>query len=181
MKRTGYTVTVVAATVAVLAVALPVLGDTLASHGGTPTDVYTATDPDVCQKGEPDTKIGSEQLEMLPMTVTVGQESHLVTYLGGMWSGFKDDAALILWVELFNQDSGVSRLSPGFSVTNGTTHNSGTIMWTFENVNPGTYTMQGLVALFPARGAFVEHGVTDFRGANIQNCALTVFVNPVVQ
>lgn len=144
------------------------------SHG-TAGDVYTATDPDVCQKGGD--KIGREQLEMLPMTVTVEQESHLVTYLGGMWSGFKNDAALILWVELFNQDSGVSSLSPGFSEINGITHNSGTIMWTFENVEPGTYTVQGLAALFPVRGAFVEHGA----GANIQNCALTVFVNPAVQ
>lgn len=151
---------------------------TTTSHG-TAGDVYTATDPDVCQKGGD--KIGSEQLEILPMTVEVAQKSHLVTYLGGMWSGFENDTALILWVELFNQNSGVSRLSPSFDQINGVIHNSGTIMWTFENVDPGTYTVQGLVALFPVRGEFVEHGVTDFTGANIQNCALTVLVNPAVQ
>jgi hypothetical protein len=49
-------------------------------------------------------------------------------------------------------------------------------MWTFDDVAPGTYTVQALAALFPQRGAFVPHG----DGANIQNCALTVFVNPVV-
>lgn len=166
----------VLSTVFVLTVAGVAFGVSTTSHGGTPTDVYTATDPGVCQKGED--KIGIEQLEMLPMTVTVGQESHLVTYLGGMWSGFSPDSTLILWIEIVNENG--SRLSPGFSAVPGPVHNSGTVMWTFENVDPGTYTVQGLVALFPQRGTFVPHGETTFTGANIQNCALTVFVNPSV-
>lgn len=163
-------------TVFVLTVAGVAFALSSTSHGGTPTDVYTATDPDVCQKGGD--KIGTEQLELLPTSVTVGQQSHLVTYLGGMWSGFGSDSTLVLWIEVVNENG--SRLSPSFDVSNGPVHDSGTIMWTFDNVAPGTYTVQGLAALFPQRGQFVPHGETAFTGANIQNCALTVFVNPVV-
>lgn len=157
----------------VLSVAGVAFGLATTSHGGTPTDVFMTQDPDVCSPtGD---RIGIEQVQLVPTTVTVVQQSHLLAYFGGMWSRFEPDSTLVLWFEIVDAN-GVSELSPSFDVANGPIHGSGTLMWTFDNVAPGTYTVQTLAALFPQRGAFVPHGA----GANIQNCALTVFVNPVV-
>jgi hypothetical protein len=156
----------------VLSVAGVAFGLSSTSHGGTPTDVYMTQDPQVCQPSED--RIGTEQAQLVPTTVNVAQQSHLLAYFGGMWSGFEPDSTLVLWFEI-KDANGVSELSPSFDVSKGLVHGSGTLMWTFDNVAPGTYTVQALAALFPQRGAFISHG----NGANIQNCALTVFVNPV--
>jgi hypothetical protein len=67
--------------------------------------------------------------------------------------------------------------SPDFGVSPGQVHDSGTIMWTFHDGAPGTYTVQATVALYPERGAFITHGLVN---AAVQSCALTVFVNPSV-
>lgn len=157
----------------VLSVAGVAFGLASTSHGGTPTDVYMTQDPEVCSPtGD---KIGIEQVQLVPTTVNVAQQSHLLAYFGGMWSGFEPDSTLVLWFEI-RDANGFSELSPSFDVSKGLVHGSGTLMWTFDDVAPGTYTVQALAALFPQRGAFIPHG----DGANIQNCALTVFVNPVV-
>lgn len=172
VPRASTAVAVVAAIVAVLAVMFPGLGfgQTSTSHGGTPSDVYMTTEADVCH-GD---KIGTEDVVLLPTPVEVGQQSHVLVYFGSMWSGFEADSALVIRVEIFD-GSGFSRVSPGFSVNNGQVHGSGTVMWAFEDINPGTYTVQAVVALYPERGAFISHG----DGANVQNCALTTFVNPL--
>lgn len=177
VPRASTTVAVVAAIVAVLAVMFPGLGFGLSStsHGGTPTDVYSTVDDEVCH-GD---RIGTEDVVLVPTTVQVGQQSHILALFGGMWSGFEMDSALLIRIEIFD-GNGFQRVSPGFSVNNGQVHGSGTVMWTFENIPAGTYTVQAVVALFPEHGAFVPHGNTGHTGANVQNCALTLFVNPSV-
>jgi hypothetical protein len=147
------------------------IGETTTSHGMTPSDVYASTEPDVCNG---DDKVGTDPVALLPTAVEVGQESHVLVYFASMWSGFELDSVLVRRVEIFN-GNGFFESSPDFDVNNGQVHSSGTMMWTFEGIDPGTYTVQATAALFPERGAFVTHGSS---GANLQSCALTVFVNP---
>lgn len=43
-------------------------------------------------------------------------------------------------------------------IEGGQVHSSGTMMWTFEEIDPGTYTVQATAALFPEDGAFIPYG-----------------------
>lgn len=137
----------VLSTVIVFGVAGIAFGLSSTSHSGTPTDVYMTTDPDVCH-GD---RIGTEDVTLLPTTVEIGQQSHVLVYFASMWSGFELDSTLVQRVEIFD-GNGFAEVSPGFSVSPGQVHDSGTIMWTFHDVDPGTYTVQGVFALFPEHG-----------------------------
>jgi hypothetical protein len=175
VPRASTTVAVVAAIVAVLAVMFPGLGFGLSStsHGGTPTDVYMTQDPEVCTPtGD---KIGIEQVQLVPTIVNVGQQSHLLAYFGGMWSGFQPDSTLVLWFEI-RDANGVSELSPSFDVSKGASPRGRDLDVGVRQRRTWHVYVQALAALFPQSGAFIPHG----DGANIQNCALTVFVNPSV-
>jgi hypothetical protein len=172
MRRITFVGAVVGSVVTLLAVlALPGvgLGETTTSHGLTPSDVYSTTEPDVCH---PD-KIGTDAVALLPTVVEVGQKSHLVVYFASMWSGFEVDSVLVRKVEIVGEN-GFFENSPDFDVSPGQVHSSGTLMWAFENIDPGTYTVEATAALYPEHGAFISHG----SGVNLQSCALTVFVSP---
>jgi hypothetical protein len=149
-------------------------GETSSFQGGSPSDVFMSTEPDVCNGGDP---VGNDPpVALLPTTVEVGQDSHVLVYFASMWSGFERDSVLVRRVELFD-GNGFFESSPDFGVSPGQVHSSGTIMWTFEDIDPGTYTVQVTAALYPENGAFITHGSS---GANLQSCALTAFVIPVV-
>jgi hypothetical protein len=101
MRRTHpLAAAVFGAVVALIAlVALPGLGigETTTSHGLTPSDVFTSTEPGSCNpSGE---KIGSEPESVLPTAVHVGEESLVVAYFTSTWSapsGSPDELLLAL-------------------------------------------------------------------------------------
>jgi hypothetical protein len=177
VPRASTAVAVVAAVVAVLAVMFPGLGfgQTSTSRGGTPSDVYTSTDPGVCHAD----KVGPDPVGLLPTAVQASQESNLVVYFTSTWSapsGSPTELLLALQVE-----GGESfATSPEWIANTGTggserdAHGVGTVMWSFPHVAPGAYTVEATahIAAFP--------GTSGQSGANLQACALTVFVIPSV-
>jgi hypothetical protein len=175
-RKASTAVAIVATTVAILAVMFPGLGfgDTATFHGGPPSGVFMSTEPGVCN-GE-DKVPNDPPVALLPTTVEVGVESHVLVYFGSMWSGLENDTKLVRKVEIFDAD-GFYENSPDFGANNGQVHATGTLMWTFEDIDPGTYTVEATAAVYPEHGVFIDHGSN--RGANLQSCALTVFVIPV--
>jgi len=170
--RPSAAVAVVVAVVAVLAVMFPGLGfgDTTTSHGRVPSDVFMSTDPGVCNGDDP---VRTEPASLLPTAVTVSGESHVVVYFTSTWSGFRTDTELVLRLEISGGNE-FFESSPDWSSSPGSVHLTGTVMWTFEDIQPGNYTVDA--AAFLAASAAALNGN---EGVNLQSCALTVFVTPV--
>lgn len=153
------------------------LGETSSLTGGSPSNVFMSTEPNVCNG---DDKIGSEPVGLLPTAVQVGQESHLLIYFTGTWSrpsGPESGLVLTLQVEgdeflttsaefLNNTDSGHDERSA---------HITGTVMWSFPDIASGDYTVSA-IGVVPG---FVP-GTNGQSGVNVQACSLTAFVIPVV-
>lgn len=172
-------VAVVATVVAVLAVMFPNLGFglTSTSHGVTPSDVYTSTEPEIC--ADVDT-FGVPPV--LPTRVTVAVTSNLLVYFTSEWSGLEADAELLITFRV-NDDAGNEVASTGFEwgVSNDPRlHNSGTLMWSFDNVQPGAYDVFVDARTDPVPGPPGGGNTNNNPSAVLENCALTVFVNPAV-
>jgi len=161
--------TILFVVVAVLAVlALPVIGvgQPTSSHGGSPSDVFMSTTPDVCNGEEP---VEIEPVSLMPTAVSVGEESHLLAYFTSTWSASHKRPELLLSLQI--EGDGFSETSTDWIARGGGGHYTGTVMWTFEDVASGDYTVQA--------SARVGGPLTGGRhGWNLQNCALSVFVVP---
>ena len=177
MRRTNpFVAAVLGAVIAVLAlVALPGLGmgEPTASHGLTPSDVFTTTEPEIC--AFVDTS-GIDTNGMLTQ-VTVSETSNLFVYMSSEWSGLEPGTELLISFAVNDDENNFVVGTPfewGLSNTP-RIHDSGTLMWSFDGVQPGTYDV-----LFDARTDPVPgpHGGSNPIAA-LENCALTVFVNPV--
>ncbi|HEY3212532.1 MAG TPA: hypothetical protein VGL16_04935 [Actinomycetota bacterium] len=170
-SRASTAVAVVAATVAVLAVMFPGLGfgETTSSHGLSPTDVYTQTTPDpgnTCLAAGPNGQTAMEQF------FDLGVESHVVVYFTSEWARLNTFERGHISMGLEGQPEVPSegwRFSGTIS-----SHTSGTVMWTFDNVAPGHHR----VNVF-GRVAFIQHDASDRPSADLNACALTVLVSPV--
>jgi hypothetical protein len=178
MRRTQFVgAAVLGAVVTLIAVvALPGvgIGEPTTSHGLTPTDVFATNgpgvnnEPSVCNP-DPDSKIGTQPVSLLPTAVHVGQDSLLVAYFTSTWSvpsGALDE--LVLGLRIEGGDS-----SPDSITHTGTGHGVGTIMWSFPNVSAGDYTVEATAHLGGAPGTSSKQS-----GVNLQACSLTVFVSP---
>jgi hypothetical protein len=178
-SRASATVAVVAAMVAVLAVMFPGFGfgQTSTSHGVTPSDVYTTTDPaQTC--AEVDT-FGAPPI--LPTRVTVTEASNLLVYFSSEWSGLEADTELLLGF-LVNDDAGNQVRSTGFEwgVSNDPRlHDSGTVMWSFDRLQPDTYHVFVDARTDPVPGPVGGGNTNNNPTAVLGNCALTVFVVPL--
>lgn len=178
--RASTSVAIVASAVAILAVVFPGLGfgETISFQGGPPSNVFMNTETNVCNG---DDKIGGEPVALLPTAVQVDQESDLLVYFTGTWSrpsGPESGLILTLQVEgesvlassaefLNNTDSGHDERSA---------HITGTVMWSFPDIAPGSYTASA-IGVVPG---FVP-GTNGQSGVNVQACALTAFVMPVLE
>ncbi len=177
-SKASTAVAVVAAIVAVLAVmAFPgfSIGQTTTSHGGSPSDVFTNTEPETC--AEVDT-FGTAPI--LPTEVSVAATSNLLVYFSSEWSGLQADTELLLGF-LVNDDAGNFVTSPGFEwglSNNARLHDSGTVMWSFDGVQPGTYVVLGDARTDPVPGPRGGGNTNNNPHATLENCALTVFVIP---
>jgi hypothetical protein len=157
-------------------VALPGLGfgETTTSHGLTPSDVYTSTDPGVCHG---DDKVGTEPVSLLPTAVQVGQESDLVVYFTSTWStpsGSPTELLMDLQVEggEFFEASPEWITNAGTGLSEREAHGAGTVMWSFPNIAAGDYTVEATAHIAGFSGTNRQSG------ANLQACALTVLVSP---
>ncbi len=180
MRRTHpFAAAVLGAVVALIAVvALPGLGigETTTSHGLTPSDVYTSTEPEGC--GDVDT-FGVPPI--LPTEVSVSSASNLVVYFTSEWSGFSADTELLINFRV-NDDAGNEVDSTGFewgvSLDYPRLHDSGTFMWTFDDVQPGVYEVFVDARTDPVPGPPGGGNTNNNPIAGMGNCALTVFVIP---
>jgi hypothetical protein len=153
------------------AVTLPIIaiGQPIISHGGPPSDVYTnVLSADVCNGGDP---VRRTPVRMLPTPVNLAAESHVVAYFTSTLSRKRfpgNEASLLIRLSkpgLVGQSPPwIERVDPG--------HSTVTVMWTFENMPSGNYTIRAIASV-PGLGQ-------DEPGVNLQSCAFTVLVTPVV-
>jgi len=109
----------------------------------------------------------------------VAATSNLLVYFSTEWSGLETDTELLPLFSV-NDDEGNFVVGTPFEwglSNNPRIHDSGTVMWSFDAVQPGDYEV-----LFDAR----TDPVPGPRGggnptAVLENCALTVFVIPVAE
>ena len=149
--------------VAVLAalVALTVgvgIGQPFASHGGPPSDVFMQGTDAVCS---------ADNGDLMAQELTLAEESHLLVYFTGQWFKLGVNERGYLWFRLDGTDTNLTGASPGHRDPLST----GTLMWTFPNVGPGTHTVSAHseVRPIPPRSA---------ASADVRGCAFTVFVIP---
>jgi hypothetical protein len=163
-------VAIAAAIVAVVAVMVPGIGIGLptTSHGGSPSDVYSTTEPEICAATDPFGAI------TMVTEVSVPATSNLLVYFSAEWSGLKPSAELLLKF-VVNDDAGFVVETPfewGLS-NNPRTHDSGTVMWSFDGVDSGVYDV-----LVDTRTDVAGPQVGN-ASAVLENCALTAMVIPV--
>jgi len=162
-------VAVVAAIVAVLAVMFPGIGfgQTTSSHGGSPSDVYTQTNPNTCLTAGPNGQIAMEQF------FDLGAESLVVVYFTSEWARLNTHERAHISMGLDGRPETEVPVEGWRSSGTVSTHTSGTVMWTFDNVAPGHHK----VNVF-GRVSFI--GTDAGRpSADLNGCALTLFVTPV--
>ena len=180
MRRTNpIAAAVVGAVAAVLViVALPGLGigEPTTSHGLTPSDVFTTTEPETC--AEVDT-FGTPPI--LLTEVSVAATSNLLVYFSSEWAGLEADTELLLSLRVNNDEGNFVVGTPlEWGVSNDPRlHDSGTVMWSFDDVQPGVYFVLGDARTDPVPGPAGGENTHNNPTATLGNCALTVFVNPV--
>jgi hypothetical protein len=182
MRRTNpYASAVLGAVAAVLViVAVPGLGigQPMTSHGLTPSDVFTTTDErQVCA----DVDTFGVPGPILPTQVSVAATSNLLVYFTAEWSGLEADTELLLGFLVRDEEG---NFLPGAAFEWGVSndprlHDSGTVMWSFDGVEPGVYTVFADARTDPVPGPRGGGNTNNNPSAVLGNCALTVFVNPV--
>lgn len=164
------------ALIAVVALPSVGIGEPTTSHGAAPSDVYTTTEPESC--ADVDT---FGEAPILPTRVTVTEPSNLLVYFTSEWAGLEADTELLLGFRV-NDDAGNEVESTGFEwgVSNDPRlHDSGTVMWSFDGVQPGVYDVFVDARTDPVPGPAGGGNTHNNPSAAMGNCALTVFVIPV--
>ena len=175
MRRTDpFAWAVLALVAAVLVLVIPglVVGAPTTSHGGTPSDVFSTTEPAICAE------VNVDGVSAMPTAVTVDTTSHLLVSFSAERSGIEGNNELLVEIDILNTSGGPVESTPfewGFSRTF-KTHESGTVEWTFDDVAAGTYTVQVGARTDPAPPG---PGGSGDPTSVLENCALTVLVNPI--
>jgi hypothetical protein len=156
--------------IAVLALlALPSLGiGQTNTHGGAPSDVFMTNQLEgTCNVEE----VKKHAVDLLPTAVSVAEQSHVLAYFTATLSHYERQAALLLELRIAPAGLAPIASSQQWIERGGRGHSTVTVMWQFADIAPGDYT----VALNTHMGTPLYGG----GGANLQACALTVFVMPV--
>lgn len=176
MRRTNhFAAAAVGAVFTVLAIAaLPGvgIGSPTTSHGGMPSDVFTTTEPEVCAV------VGPGGASAMSTHVTVGATSNLLVSFSSERSGLDSLNTELLLSFFVLDDEGEFVVETPFEWglgTNPRTHESGTVMWSFDAFQPGTYDISVGARVDPVPG---PRGGSD-PTAVLENCALSVTVIPV--
>ena len=136
------------------------------SHGGTPSDVFMSSTPDVCNE-----TLRARPVNLLPTAVSVGEQSHLLAYFTATWNAEHALPELLLGFRTDGADSFSESSTEWIAQGGGGGHYTGTVIWTFDDIAPGDYTVQATARLGGPK--------TGGRRWALQNCALSVFVIPV--
>jgi hypothetical protein len=153
-------------------------GETSTSHGVTPSDVFTSTEPENCE--DVDT-FGVPPI--LPTRVSVAEPSNLLVYFTSEWAGLEADTELLIQFRV-NDDGGNFVVGTPFEwgVSNDPRlHDSGTLMWSFDDLAPGAYDVFVDARTDPVPGPPGGGNTHNNPSAGLENCALTVFVIPVAE
>lgn len=174
-SRTSTAVAVVAAVVAVLAVMGGIgIGQTISSHGGTPSDVYMWT------QAEPCAQVPADGTDAFQQQFEVADPSHVLAYFTFEWAGLNAREFGLLNLLLDGSSGGL----PGnyeYRLQDRRFDPNGTVMWSFPDVPSGAHTVAVYAAVDdvdPIPGAV---GQDSDLFAELENCALTVFVIPVAE
>jgi len=166
----------------VVLVAVPIAGmsDTLSISGGTPSGVFMSVETQVDRfQLCPEDPVGTEPVNFGPTTVEVpeDQPSHVLAFFTSTWSGIDNEAALVLSLQLEGEDffaKSADWIATGTGGARGRAyHSTGTVMWAFEDVPPGSYTVHPTAQVGGSQGAF-----NSGAGATLHSCALSAFVIP---
>jgi hypothetical protein len=150
------------------------IGETTTSHGSSPSDVYTTTDPGIC--ADVDT---FGQAPILPTDVSVAAASNLLVSFTSELSGLEADTELLLSFTV-TDDAGNFVVGMGeWGVSNDPRlHDSKTVMWSFDDVAPGDYDVFVDARTDPVPGPPGGGNTNNNPAAALEHCALTVFVVP---
>jgi hypothetical protein len=152
----------------IAAMALPAIGQVITSHGGSPSDVFMTTDRQECSGEDP---IGRGAASLLPTPITVGGQSHVVaTFTATVTNDNEPRPETVMRLRIEGTDFEAS--SPQFIERGANGHSTVAVMWTFDSIAAGDYSVLARARL-PGRRPSEP-------GAVFQACALTVFVTPVV-
>jgi IPT/TIG domain len=144
-------------------------GEPPPAPGGSPSKVFTNTEPEVCAVVDADGETA------MPTPLTVGEQSQLLVSFTSERSGFGTHIELLVAFEIVAGDDVVASTpfewgNLGVPLRRG--HTSGTLMWSFDDVSPGDYTVRVGARVDPLPGSLGEGTAT----AVLENCALSVFV-----
>lgn len=169
-------VAVVAAIVAVLAVMFPGLGigQPTTSHGGTPSDVFTKTQPAHASGAGCVEDVNPDSVTDFPLQIEVATTSHVLATFTFEWFGLERGEVGGLNLVLDGVGPGAEYDFVAPEAPRARVNPNGTVMWSFPNVEPGTHT----VAVFAVVNQLGSIGDPDL-GAGLENCSLTAFVMPV--
>jgi hypothetical protein len=174
--RASTAVAMLASVIAVSAVMLPGIGfgETSTFRGGSPSDVFMQTNPGFCAT------VDGSGGSVIQQEVTLSEESHLLVYFTFEWGTLSQTLEGLVDIPLLASDGTVISGSQEWGFAGSSMpRTSGTVMWSFDGVLPGTYTVHGAarVDATPAGG----HPVGGAISAGLNECALTVFVLPFAE
>lgn len=168
-SRASAAVAVVAAVVAVLAVVVfpgVGIGAITTSHGLSPSNVYTQTEPDVCLSAGADTSLAMEQAG-----INLVSESNVLVFFTTRWGRLNthEEGLISMALDGAETEAWNTAGNPATRVTE-------TVQWTFAGVQPGSHDLQIFARIDPIPGFTQSLGNLS---ADLTNCALSVFVIPV--
>lgn len=146
------------------------------SHGGTPTDVFTATNPGVCAE------VDGFGGPVIQTEITVSQTSIVSVAYTFEWGTLNPRLEGLVDIGLLDRQTEqvvAGQGEWGFSSGN-IPRQSGTVTWSFPNIPPGNYWVVGAarVDAFPSGGP-AGLGGSDL-SAGLNECSLTVLVSPTI-
>ena len=149
-----------------MAIPVVAIGQPTSSVGGSPSNVYTQTHPDVCLSATNQTEVALQQ------EITIQSQSHVLVFFTTRWGrlGSGEEGSISFGLD---QNETFGWNMPGSHITRTTQ----TPMWTFADVQPGTYMVRAFANVTQSS----QFGNVGGRpSADLTECALTVFVNPAV-
>lgn len=132
-------------------------GQAASFGGGSPSNVFMTTNPGVCA---------------LDQGLSLGSESQLLVHFTFMWTGLGGSEVGLVWFDLDGEAIPLDWFFPG----NARGLTTGTVMWSFEDVAPGTHIISPrwrVDAIPPG-----PHPNSGEPSADLFHCALTVVVIP---
>jgi hypothetical protein len=152
-------------------------GLTSTGHGGTPTDVFTATNPGVCAE------VDGFGGPVIQTEITVSQTSNLSVFYTFEWGTLDPHLEGLVDIGLLDRQTEqviAGQGEWGFSSGN-IPRQSGTVTWSFTSIPPGNYWVVG-AARVDATPTGVPGGgqAGSAISAGLNECSLTVLVSPTV-